>query len=413
MSESDNLNLFDAIRPYQDHEVEAVVKRLLQSDALIQAIIHTQFPKVSRYLEKPLAGFVRHRISRSLKGVNTVAQFQRLMGEFVSSTINKSISEFTFGGIDQLEKGKSYVFISNHRDITLDSALLNYALVKHGLDTAEVAIGDNLLGNPLVSDLLRLNKSFVVNRSVSGIKAKFKALTELSHYIYDATQQGRSIWIAQKEGRAKDGFDITDEAIIKMLHLWPKKQGLSFQQSMTQLNLVPVSISYEYDPCDGLKAQEMQARASRQYAKQEGEDVESIMRGLALPKGRVHVQVGQPLNVKNSGFENAATVAQQLDQAILDNYRLFPPSLLAVEQLLQLSKVAVLSLGEESKARFQEVSRQAREAWDNLDSQELAKQAAEFSARISRYPSKIQPYILEMYANPLLSKYKCSMDGLP
>lgn len=413
---SDSASNFDAIRPYRDEEVPEVIQRLLQSDALIQAIIHVQFPRVSRYLEKPLARFVRHRISNSLKNVATVDEFQNRMQEFVGSTINKSISEFTCSGIEHLQQGKPYVFISNHRDITMDSALLNFALKRSGMGTAEIAIGDNLLSNPLVSDLLRLNKSFVVNRSVVGIKAKLKALTELSHYIYDANQQGRSIWIAQREGRAKDGFDITDPAIIKMLHIWPKKQGISFSDTMQQLNLVPVSISYEYDPCDGLKATEMEARASEEYAKSDGEDLESIMRGIALPKGRVHIQIGESLSATGDAaseemFANPASVAHALDQHIVDSYRLFPPAWLAVEQLLGLSK-AVFSLGEESRVRIQEIAKQASEAWNGIDSQELAKQAAEFSARISKYPTQIQRYMLEMYANPLLNKYKFPLNQL-
>ena len=409
---SDSNSQFDAIRPYSDEEVPAVVERLLQSDALIHAIIHVQFPRVSRYLEMPLARFVRHRISKSLKSVTTVAQFQNHMQEFVLSTINKGISEFSFSGLEHLQKGVPYVFVSNHRDITLDSALLNYVLKESGMDTAEIAIGDNLLGNPLVSDLLRLNKSFVVNRSATGIKEKFRALTELSHYISDANQQGRSIWIAQREGRAKDGFDITDPAIIKMLHVWPKKQGVDFASTMAKLNLVPVSISYEYDPCDSLKAKERDARASDSYAKQDGEDVESIMRGIALPKGRVHLQIGAPLTGENGEFANAQTVAQALDAHIVENYRLFPPAWLAVEQLLDLSK-AVFALGEEPRAKIEEMANQARDAWSSLDSQELARQAADFSARISKYPARIQRYMLEMYANPLLNKYNFPLDELP
>ena len=210
---------FDEIRPYSDAEVPAVVERLLQSDALIHGIIHVRFPKVPRYLEKPLARFVKYRIHKALQNVNTVEAFQELMGAFLEKTIENTMTEFTYEGLERLDPGKPYLFISNHRDITLDSALLNYALVKNGHDSAEIAIGDNLLVNPLVADMLRLNKSFVVNRSATGIKEKYAALTELSHYIYDAHENHRSIWIAQREGRAKDGFDRTDPALLKMLAL--------------------------------------------------------------------------------------------------------------------------------------------------------------------------------------------------
>jgi len=395
---------FDSIRPYQDYEVPAVIERLLQSDALIHAVIHVQFPLVPRALEKPLARYLRHRIHKNLQGISTVAEFQERMRSFLESTIEKSISEFTFSGHENLHNGVPYVFISNHRDITLDSALLNYALVHAGLDTAEIAIGDNLLSNPLVSDLLRLNKSFVVNRSVSGVKAKYQALTQLSHYISQANAGGRSVWIAQREGRAKDGFDITDPAIIKMLHIWQKKQGVDFSTAINQLNLVPVSISYEYDPCDGLKATELQARAAAEYVKQEGEDVESIMRGLALPKGRVHIEIGKPLQ---GDFADADAVAHALDQQIIENYRLFPPSLLAIEHMLNLGK-AMQTLKDDSVARLQSVAQQAREKLSGLDAQDMTRQATEFSARLGHYPAQVQRYILEMYANPMLNKYDYS-----
>lgn len=396
-----SLQQFDAIRPYTDAEVPAVIERLLQSDALIQAIIHVQFPRVPRYLEKPLARFVRFRIHNSLKEIRTVADFQQRMESFVESTIKKSMTEFTFSGQQNLHNGVPYVFISNHRDITLDSALLNYSLMNAELETAEIAIGDNLLSNPLVSDLLRLNKSFVVNRSVSGVKAKYQALMELSHYISRANEEGRSVWIAQREGRAKDGFDITDPAIIKMLHVWQKKQGVSFNETINKLNLVPVSISYEYDPCDGLKAAELQARAADDYVKQEGEDVESIMRGIALPKGRVHIEIGEPLQGE---FKDAAEVAHALDAQIIQNYRLFPPSMLAIEHLLSLGK-AMQNLKDDSVAKLQAVAQQAKDALGAVDSQELARQASEFSARLAHYPAQLQRTILEMYANPLINKY--------
>ncbi|MDY6918591.1 MAG: 1-acyl-sn-glycerol-3-phosphate acyltransferase [Pseudomonadota bacterium] len=394
-------SLFDRIRPYRDREVPAVVQRLVESDDLVQAMIHVQYPLAQRYLEKPLTRFVRYRIEKNLRGIQTVEEFQQRMRRFLEGTIEKSITEFTFAGQEHLQASVPYVFISNHRDITLDSALLNYALVQAGLDTAEIAIGDNLLTNPLISDLLRLNKSFVVNRSVTGVKAKYQALTELSHYINQASAEGRSIWIAQREGRAKDGFDITDPAILKMLHLWPRKQGVSFADTMARLNLVPVSISYEYDPCDGLKAAELQARAEADYVKRDGEDVESILRGIALPKGRVHIEIGAPLQER---YADSEALARALDAQIIKNYRVFPPALLAIEHLLNLGK-AMQSLRDDSMARLQAVAQQAGEALSGVDSQELARQAADFSSRLAHYPAQLQRYILEMYANPLLNKY--------
>lgn len=398
---------FDSIRPYRDHEVPDVIDRLLKSDELIQAIIHVQFPKVPQYLEAPLSKLVRYRIRSALKGVKTIYDFQQCMLDFVDYTIKKTITEFTFGGLDNLDPEKPNIFISNHRDITLDSTLLNFVLLRSGQQSAEIAIGDNLLTNPLVSDLLRLNKSFVVSRSVSGMKAKWMALTELSHYIQHANDGGRSVWIAQQEGRAKDGFDLTDPAIIKMLHIWPKKQGLGFAEAFERMNIVPVSISYEYDPCDGLKAAELHAvTENTTYEKQVGEDVESIMRGIALAKGRVHIEVGSPLR---GHYSKPQELASAIDDQIVDNYKVFPPSVLALEKMMDEKKPAwhvnkpmdvVRSILSEQKTH-----------WVTSDPKDYDTQAEAFFSRIAKYPESIRPYLLAMYANPLLNKYKISMES--
>ena len=186
-------------------------------------------------------------------------------------------------------------------------------------------------------------------------------------------------------------------AIIKMLHIHNKKQHIPFADSMRKLNIVPVAISYEYDPCDVLKATEMQAREDASYVKREGEDVESILRGIALPKGRVHIQFGAPLQGE---YHAADEVAAAIDQAIVAGYRLFPSNLVAYEQL-QKVREAVSSLQDA-----------ATQMLANVDTQELARKASEFSARISGYPKRVQNLILEMYANPLLSKFQLQQDQL-
>ena len=386
------MNTFDDIRPYRDHEVPAVIERLQNSEALIHILIQLQFPIVSRYIDKPLVPLMRRRMSRVLRNVKSVADFQQLMVQFVDHIVEKSMNGFSWSGLEQLDPNQSYVFISNHRDITLDSTMMNYVLMKTGMHSAEIAIGDNLLGNPLMADLMRLNKSFIVKRSVPGLKAKLAALTDLSEYITQSRTQGNSIWIAQREGRAKDGVDRTDPAIIKMLHIHNRHQKIPFAESMRQLNIVPVAISYEYDPCDVLKASEMQARlADEAYVKQANEDVESILRGISQPKGRVHVHFGAPLQGE---FQNADEVAAALDQQIVDGYQLFPSNVIAFEQLQGLIP------------NLADFAAQAKQWMPNVDAAELSRKASEFSARVSSYPQKVQTLILEMYANPLLSKFQ-------
>lgn len=397
-----SVDSFEAIRPYVDAEVPSVIKRLVNSEALLQGIIHVRYPKVPRYLEKPLARFLRYRIQKALSNVNTVAEFQSLMGAFLEKTIDSTMTEFTFGGLDQLTSDKPYLFISNHRDITLDSALLNYALIQNGHESAEIAIGDNLLVNPLVADLLRLNKSFVVNRSAKGIKEKYRALTQLSHYIFKAHENNRSIWIAQREGRAKDGADVTDPAILKMLHVWAKKQGLSFSEAIRHFNIVPVSVSYEYDPCDGLKAAELAAREQANYVKNAAEDFQSIMRGISQPKGRVHLQFG---DVLTGDYETPEAAAAAIDEQIVSNYRLYPSNLFACDQLLH-SQQPLKYLRELSAEKLQQWLDSSGLNQMNVSAQDLAQQAKEFKERLSTYSEQVQHYMLEMYANPVINKFR-------
>ena len=397
-----SVDSFEAIRPYVDAEVPSVIERLVHSEALLQGIIHVRYPKVPRYLEKPLARFLRYRIQKALSNVNTVAEFQSLMGAFLEKTIDSTMTEFTFGGLDQLTSDKPYLFISNHRDITLDSALLNYALIQNGHESAEIAIGDNLLVNPLVADLLRLNKSFVVNRSAKGIKEKYRALTQLSHYIFKAHENNRSIWIAQREGRAKDGADVTDPAILKMLHVWAKKQGLSFSEAIRHFNIVPVSVSYEYDPCDGLKAAELAAREQANYVKNAAEDFQSIMRGISQPKGRVHLQFG---DVLTGDYETPEAAAAAIDEQIVSNYRLYPSNLFACDQLLH-SQQPLKYLRELSAEKLQQWLDSSGLNQMNVSAQDLAQQAKEFKERLSTYSEQVQHYMLEMYANPVINKFR-------
>lgn len=400
-----DLAKFDAIRPFNDAEVPAAIARLLASKELIAIVIHTQFPNTPEYLLKPLGSFLHFRIARQLKDVTTVEQFQRIMTRFLEGTIQRTMTEFTWSGMEAVGDDRPYLFISNHRDITLDSALLNFALTHSGKETAEIAIGDNLLSSPLAADLLRLNKSFVVQRSVTGMKAKLKALTQLSEYIYESQSAGRNLWIAQREGRAKDGADRTDPAIIKMLNLWPKKQGWSYQDLVQRYNIVPVSISYEYDPCDALKASERMARLNANYVKSGSEDFRSIVTGLVMPKGRVHIEIGTPLSAE---LDSPQAIASAIDEQIIANYRLFPNSWLALQQLVEFGKF-MSGKQDDARQKLQALMRQAKTALATVEPSELATKGREFSTRVARYPEQIQQYILEMYANPLLSKYQLSL----
>lgn len=400
---------FDAIRPFRDHETRQVIDRLLNEHDLAAVITRFRFPGLPHWLFRPVALLGRQLLKLEFRKIHDVAGFQQMVWRFVDRTVAKTTAGLTVDGLDKLDPTKPCLFISNHRDIVLDPALLDYALVVAGRDTVEIAIGDNLLRDPMVSDLMRLNKSFVVQRSVEGLKAKLAALTQLSRYIESTLARGQSAWIAQREGRAKDGMDRTDPAVIKMLSIYGKKRGFSFAESIRHLNIVPVAISYEYDPCDGLKAAELQAREGEtDYVKADNEDIISIVKGIASPKGRVHISVGTPLA---GDYANADAVAAAIDAQIVANYKLFPSNLIAFEQLQKPSIRTDSPLHEETRARLQALAAQSREAWEKLDATEMRRHAAEFRARVAEYPEKLQRYILEMYANPLMNKFELLHQG--
>lgn len=392
---------FVDIRPYRDDEVAAVIARLCSSPALAQGIMKVQFPRVPSYLEAPLTRYIQRKVNNTLGTVSTIAQFQALTGEFLEQTIATTFSDFSHSGVNHLQHDKPYLFISNHRDITLDSALLNYVLLGAGMESAQIAIGDNLLRQSLVADLLRLNKSFIVNRSAQGLKQKYRALTELSQYMFETHGQGCSLWIAQREGRAKDGRDVTDPAILKMLHVWAKKQGLSFAETLQHYNIVPVSVSYEYDPCDALKVQESLALEQPDYEKSAVQDMASIMRGIAMPKGRVHLHVGEVLDVTSSAAYNSPeTAAAAIDEQIVAQYRLFPSNLLALDQLLTSNP------GDFSERVLESAQGLREQLCRLMPSQELSAYLKHFRDRIVDMSEPVQEGVLEQYANPVLNKIR-------
>ncbi len=315
------MDQFAEIRPYNDAEVPAVLERLLDDREFLAAICRLKFKGLASWLGLPLRALVRRALRSELAGVTDVQGFQLVIERYMSQMIEDSTAGFSVSGLDRLDPARPYLFMSNHRDITLDPAFTNYALYHNGFDTVRIAIGDNLLTKPYVSDLMRLNKSFIVKRSARGPREVFKAYRELSGYIRHSIQVDRApIWIAQREGRAKDGLDRTEPAIIKMLAMSQDRKNESFGDFIAAMNIVPVSISYELDPCDGLKAAELaQLANSGSYEKAEHEDVASIAAGISGNKGLVHVAFGEPLG---AGFDDPDQVAAEMDRQVIGNYRL-------------------------------------------------------------------------------------------
>ncbi|MEF2913710.1 MAG: 1-acyl-sn-glycerol-3-phosphate acyltransferase [Succinivibrio sp.] len=360
--------VFDDIRPCRDDEVQSELKKIVSDDLVLNSILKFRYPvsyKPFSFILKPL---VKAYLSKKIKNIKTIRDFQLIVADFVKNMSEKTTDGVELVGFDRLEKNKGYLFISNHRDISLDPAYIDYALFESKLDTVRIAIGDNLLRMPAATSLMRLNKSFIVKRSIEAPREKLKAFNQLSSYIGLSIEEGNSVWIAQREGRAKDGNDKTEEAVLKMIGLYGRQKKMDFASYMKSLNIIPVSITYEYDPNDLNKANELyQKKANGEYKKDQFEDIDTIARGIREYKGRVKLVAGEPIK---DGFETVEELAAIIDKFIWSNYELYPSSL--------------LSSGTDV----------------GVSSQEKEK----FLQRINQYPEHLRELIKAMYAAPVKNK---------
>ena len=363
------MDQFQDIRPYNDEEVRPVIDGLLANLEFIRSIAGFSYPRLYRLLPGLVCWLARRKLTTQLRDVHNVKTMQGVIALYMDKMIEKTTSRLTHSGLDSLSRDKAYLFISNHRDIAMDPAFVNYMLYHAGFETLQIAIGDNLLKRPFVTDLMRLNKSFIVKRSVKG-RDLLKSSKQLSEYIHHCISSGRSVWIAQREGRAKDGMDRTDTALLKMLALARRDEG--FMASLNALHIVPVAISYEFDPCDLLKADELQQKSEHgTYQKTEQSDIHSIVTGMVGFKGHVHVSFGTEIMLRSDEADEAAAL---VDAQIIRNYLLQPTNHLAL-RMLQGESVAEGQ--DESARRFQE--------------------------HVAAAAPAIRPFLLQMYANPVIS----------
>ena len=372
---------FDSLRPYRDDEVVAVLDRLAHDREFLNLIGRYRLPWLMRHMPCMARFLTRIGLQKRMQGTVTIADFQQHIADYMNDMIAKTVTCFETEGASHLDPDKAYLFIGNHRDISLDPAFLNLALHQSGRDTVRIAIGDNLLKRPFASDLMRLNKSFIVPRSSSGKREMLQAFRLLSDYIaHSLNDDSHSIWIAQRQGRAKDGIDRTEPGIIKMICMSQGKQPLG--DTIRNLNIVPVSISYEYDPCALMKARELQAlETDGSYEKQAMEDMQSIALGITGQKGRVCLHFGTPLSVRADGypFTTAEEVAAEIDRQVLQGYTLFPPHMLALKRLGGYEElVDETGITDEDRQRFE--------------------------AALAEVPESLRPWWLKQYANPVLNR---------
>ena len=380
------MDQFDSIRPYNDDEVAAVLQRLLADTDFLSMITQYRFPTASRYIDWLLRPITAWKLRKEIRKVHSVAALQQRIEAYVEHSISQVTDGISFSGIEHLQTGKPHLYLANHRDIVMDPAFVNYALFQAKLSTPRIAIGDNLLQRPFVSDLMRINKSFIVHRSLTNRREKLTAFQLLSAYInHSILHDQESIWIAQAEGRAKDGDDRTESAILKMFHLSRKDED--FQAVIASLRLTPVAISYEYDPCDIAKARELYIRATTgEYKKQIGEDDASIVLGITGYKGRVHVHF---CPVLTTGFTDTKQLAQLVDQHIWRDYRLFPAHYLAWGMWEQ----------RDSNLPVPDIK-------DVFDSQEILNAQQHWQKRLDACPTEHRPYLIMQYAMPVENQYR-------
>jgi len=318
---------FEEIRCYEDDEVNAVLKELAEDDVFVNSL--------ETFIQKNHASPDRSKQAylAELQAIDSIDAFQAWIEASFLPAIENSYSELTISGLDNLSPDSPYLFISNHRDIVMDPLILNLAIKRNGMKTAHCAIGDNLLQSKTAYHVSMLNRCFKVSRSLRSPKAILRAMRIQSAYIrYRHEQEKSHIWIAQKEGRSKDNSDLTNPALIKMLALArPKEESL--QAYLNSLNVVPVCLSYEWDPCDIDKARQLNdATHQERYEKQTLDDLNAVNKGLSGWKGGISIAFGKPL--KLDGVEaNHTTMAQEIDQWIHHAYRLFPNNFAAFKKV--------------------------------------------------------------------------------
>lgn len=371
---------FADIRPYNDTEFPEILDRLLAEPDLVKGLAYFMRPKWRGPLRLLAQSIVRWRLQRDLSHLESIEEFQGWLAGYVEKIISKTTTGLVVEGLEELSADKSYVWLSNHRDIALDPTLVNYSLHLNNKQTGRIAIGDNLLENPVVGDVMRLNKSFIVKRSITSKREKLTALQLLSKYIRHSIEEGHSVWIAQREGRAKNGIDETDTAVLKMLALAGRPNKEKFAESLGILNPIPVSISYEFDPCDVLKARELAAKNSgEEYLKSDNEDVVSIVTGLMGNKGRVQVVFGQEIEMP--AFESAQTLSEEIDRQIVSGYACFPINYAAHKLLSELGGCTPLK-----------------------DYSELSEGLNQIQQRSDGETDAVKLQLYSMYAQPIIRK---------
>lgn len=383
-----NLTEFEGIIPYNDKETVEALHRVSRHPAL---------PVISKYLfpDQPVSW-----LKNMLQSVNGIDEFQEVvMTRVILAILSKTSTGLTCSGIENLKgfEGKKFLFFSNHRDIILDPAITQIMLDENGIPMSEICVGSNLLSGQLVEDLLRSNRMIKVIRGISA-RELYLSSQLLSKYIRESVSSGRSsIWIAQKEGRSKNGKDVTEQGLLKMFDM---SGGDDFVKNFSELNIVPLSISYEIESCDARKACELYLKArDGKYVKKKDEDLHSILTGIRQNKGRIHLQVCNPLSIKKieqaaeaKGNERYQILMKELDNQICDAYKLWNNNFVAYDLMTGTQKYSDRYSEADKTAFIKYTDHKMSKLQNKLDKSEIRK------------------IFYEIYGNPVLRKEELGLQ---
>lgn len=374
-----DLTEFESISPYTDEEAVGALGKL------------ADHPLLAEFSRKFFPEFEPDFLRALLKNIRSIDEFQVLvMSKFVEWVLEKTAHNFSYDGISNIDPQKRFLALSNHRDIILDPAITQLVLFRNGIPMTEIAVGDNLVSSQTIEYLLRSNRMIKVVRGISA-RELYLSSQLLSRYIrLNITEQRSSIWLAQRQGRTKNGYDITEQGLLKMLDM---SGSGDFQKSFEELNIIPMSISYEYEPCDILKARELVISRKHKYVKAEGEDLNSIIVGIQQPKGNVHLNIGKSLSAeeiaeaarcdKNDRYQQ---IRHAVDKRVIEGYKLWKNNYVAYDLVNQSYKYSHM--------------------YDPADLEQfvayMQKQLDTVEPEINR--EDLRRIFLDIYANPVVTK---------
>ncbi len=372
--------LFEHIRPYRDHEVKSAIHRLMS---------HPAFEGVLNYLYEEAD---MEELRQQFLEIDSIDRFQHFFSSHtVKRIIDKTSRGLTHQGVDHLDPSTPYLFVANHRDIVLDAAIMQYLLYTNGYTTSQITFGENLMSGQMVLDLGKLNKMFTFYRGGTKIEQYRNAVTNSAYINHVIKTEKESIWIAQRNGRTKNGDDKTQTGLLKMFAVGNK----NLSGTLAGLNMVPVTISYETEPCDIQKVRELYMAIRETYVKAPDEDFMSIMSGITGQKGRIHFSFGTPLNsfieaLVAEGLRDNEVIGRitgEIDRQVYHDYKLWPGNYIAHDLLNDTGQYEKHYTGEE-KGAFEETMNQKIATLEGFDQNEL------------------RLMYLEMYANPVTNNNK-------